>query len=97
MKSKFYSAEHTHASGTPSCQGSKDSNNKITQHLIYIIHSVTLYFQQLLCQHLLLLLTEGDKTHYVLDHGISADFVVKAHGQKPGYRNSPKLVKVSDF
>jgi len=31
------SAELTHASGTPPCQKSKDSNNKIAKHLVYYI------------------------------------------------------------
>lgn len=39
----------------------------------------------------------ADKTHCLVDLDISADFVVKAHIQKPGYRNSPKFVKVSEF
>lgn len=41
--------------------------------------------------------SEGDKTHYLLDNNIYADFVVKERVQKPDYRNSPKLVKISDF
>jgi len=35
--------------------------------------------------------------HSLLDLDISANFEVKEHVQKPEYRNSPKLVKVSDF
>lgn len=38
-----------------------------------------------------------DETHRLLDLDISANFMVKAHIQKFWDRNSPKLVKVSDF